>query len=131
VDRFVRVASFAQTLRAKHEAIMVGVGMACRDDPRLSVRLVPGKSHLRVVVDSTLRTPLTAAVLANGAAVGTVVAVTERASVDRCPEATHLGATVLRLPADTEGHVDLEALLAELYASGVRSVLRLLLRGDH
>ncbi len=42
-----------------------------------------------------------------------------------------VGATVLRLPADTEGHVDLEALLAELYASGVRSVLRLLLWGDH
>ena len=114
---------FAHTLRAKHEAIMVGAGTACRDDPRLTVRLVPGKNPLRVVVDSTLRTPLTAAVLANGAAVGTVLAVTERASVDRCAEATHLGATVLRLPADTEGHVDLKALLSELYTSGVRSVL--------
>lgn len=63
---------FAHTLRAKHEAIMAGAGMACRDGLRLSVRLVPGKSSLGVVVDSTLRTPLTAAVLANGAAVGTV-----------------------------------------------------------
>jgi diaminohydroxyphosphoribosylaminopyrimidine deaminase / 5-amino-6-(5-phosphoribosylamino)uracil reductase len=114
---------FAHILRAKHEAIMVGAGTACRDDPRLTVRLVPGKNPLRVVVDSTLRTPLTAAVLANGAAVGTVLAVTERASVDRCAEATHLGATVLRLPADTEGRVDLKSMLSELYTSGVRSVL--------
>lgn len=114
---------FAHILRAKQEAIMVGAGTACRDDPRLTVRLIPGKNPLRVVVDSTLRTPLTAAVLANGAAVGTVLAVTERASVYRCAEATHLGATVLRLPADTEGHVDLKALLSELYTSGVRSVL--------
>jgi len=114
---------FAHTLRAKHEAIMVGAGTACRDDPRLTVRLVPGKNPLRVIVDSTLRTPLTAAVFANGAAVGTVLAVTERASADRCAEATHLGATVVQLPADTEGRVDLKALLSELYASGVRSVL--------
>jgi diaminohydroxyphosphoribosylaminopyrimidine deaminase / 5-amino-6-(5-phosphoribosylamino)uracil reductase len=114
---------FAHTLRAKHEAIMVGAGTACRDDPRLTVRLVPGKNPLRVVVDSTLRTPLTAAVLANGAAAGTVVAVTERASADRCAEASQLGATVLRLPAEAEGRVDLKALLSELYAWGVRSVL--------
>lgn len=114
---------FAHILRAKHEAIMVGAGTACRDDPRLTVRLVAGKNPLRVVVDSTLRTPLTAEVLANGAAAGTVLAVTERASADRCAEASQLGATVLRLPADTEGRVDLEALLSELYAWGVSSVL--------
>ncbi len=113
----------AHILRAKHEAIMVGAGTACRDDPRLTVRLVPGKDPIRVVVDSTLRTPLTAAVLAHGAAAGTVLAVTERAPTDRCAEATHLGATVLRLPVETEGRVDLKALLSELYASGVRSVL--------
>jgi diaminohydroxyphosphoribosylaminopyrimidine deaminase/5-amino-6-(5-phosphoribosylamino)uracil reductase len=114
---------FTHILRAKHEAIMVGAGTACRDDPRLTVRLVPGKDPIRVVVDSTLRTPLTAAVLAHGAAAGTVLAVTERAPTDRCAEATHLGATVLRLPVETEGRVDLKALLSELYASGVRSVL--------
>jgi 5-amino-6-(5-phosphoribosylamino)uracil reductase/diaminohydroxyphosphoribosylaminopyrimidine deaminase/5-amino-6-(5-phosphoribosylamino)uracil reductase len=87
------------------------------------VRLVPGKNPLRVIVDSTLRTPLTAAVLASGAAVGTVLAVTARASVDRCTEVTRLGGIVLRLPDDTEGRVDLKALLSELYALGVRSVL--------
>ncbi len=114
---------FAHTLRAKHGAIMVGAGTACRDDPRLTVRLVPGQNPLRVVVDSTLRTPLTAAVLANGAAAGTVLAVTERASAGRCAEASQLGATVLRLPADAEGRVDLKALLAELYAWDVNSVL--------
>ena len=114
---------FAHTLRAKHEAIMVGAGTACRDDPRLTVRLVPGNNPLRVVVDSTLRTPLTAAVLTNGAAAGTLFAVTERASADRCAEASLLGATVLQLPAGTEGRVDLKALLSELYVSGVRSVL--------
>jgi diaminohydroxyphosphoribosylaminopyrimidine deaminase / 5-amino-6-(5-phosphoribosylamino)uracil reductase len=114
---------FAHTLRAKHDAIMVGAGTACNDNPRLTVRLVPGKDPLRVVVDSVLRTPLTAAVLTEEAASGTVLAVTERAPADRCAEARSLGATVLRLPTDVEGRVDLNALLSELYTWGVGSVL--------
>lgn len=114
---------FTHALRAKHDAIMVGAGTACKDDPRLTVRLVPGEDPLRVVVDSALRTPLTAAVLANGAAKGTILAVTRRAPADRCDEARSLGATVLSLPEDTEGRVDLSALLAELRAWDVGSVM--------
>ena len=114
---------FTHALRAKHDAIMVGVGTVCKDNPRLTVRLVTGEDPLRVVVDSALRTPLTAAVLANGAAKGTVLAVTRRASADRCDEARSLGATVLSLPEDTEGRVDLSALLVELRAWDVSSVM--------
>ena len=114
---------FAHRLRAEHDAVAVGAGTACKDDPRLTVRLVSGEDPLRVVVDSTLRTPLTAAVLANGAAAGTVLAVTERAPENRCEEAMSLGATVLRLPAGAGGRVDLRALLSELHSLGVRSVM--------
>jgi len=114
---------FAHQLRAEHDAVAVGAGTACKDDPRLTVRLVPGDDPLRVVVDSTLRTPLSAALLANGAAEGTVLAVTERASEERCEEALSLGATVLKVPADAAGRVNLRALLSELYSLGVRSVM--------
>ena len=114
---------FAHTLRSEHDAVMVGAGTACKDDPRLTVRHVPGKDPLRVVVDGSLRTPLTAAVLANGAAGGTVLAVTDRAPEAQREDAASLGATILRLPAREGGRVDLGALLAELYARGVRSVM--------
>ncbi len=114
---------FSHELRAQHDAIMVGVGTACQDDPRLTVRLVAGQNPLRVVVDSTLRTPPTAAVLTEGAAPGTVLAVTDRAPVARRDEVRALGATVLCLPTETGGRVDLVALLAALHDQGVGSVL--------
>jgi riboflavin-specific deaminase-like protein len=110
-------------LRAEHDAVAVGSGTACTDDPRLTVRLVPGEDPLRVIVDSTLRTPLSAAVLANEAAKGTVLAVTDRAPRRRCEEAISMGATVLQLPMDAAERVDLRALLSELHALGVRSVM--------
>ena len=114
---------FNHELRAGHDAIMVGVGTVCEDDPRLTVRLAAGHDPLRVVVDSTLRTPLTAAVLARGAAPGTVIAVTDRAPVGRRGKVRALGGTVLCLPANAGGRVDLVALLAALHERGVRSVL--------
>lgn len=114
---------FAHQLRAGHDAVMVGIETVLHDDPRLTVRLVPGRDPLRVVADSTLRTPLTAAVLSDGAAPGTILAVTDAASAARCNAARDLGATVLRMPADRDGRVDLIALLAALYDRGIRTVM--------
>jgi 5-amino-6-(5-phosphoribosylamino)uracil reductase/diaminohydroxyphosphoribosylaminopyrimidine deaminase/5-amino-6-(5-phosphoribosylamino)uracil reductase len=110
-------------LRARHAAIMVGAGTILADDPRLTVRLAQGPDPLRVVVDSSLRTPLTAAVLADGAAHGTLLAVTERAPAERQAAARALGATILPLPPDAAGRVDLHALLAALRDRGIDSVM--------
>ena len=114
---------FAHEMRAGHDAVIVGAGTVCKDDPRLTVRHVQGTSPLRVVVDSTLRMPPSAAVLADGAAAGTVLAVTDRAPAKRREKALSSGATVLILPPDLEGRVDLSALLEGLAALGVGSVM--------
>ena len=110
-------------LRAAHDVIMVGVGTVLADDPRLTVRLAPGRDPLRVVVDSALRLPLAAAVLADGAAPGTLVATTAGAPPAHEAALAALGAAVLRLPATPEGQVDLAALLAALGERGARTIM--------
>lgn len=114
---------FAHELRARHDAILVGIGTVLADDPRLTVRLVPGRDPLRIVLDSGLRIPHEAAVLRDGAARGTVVACVAGAAPDRQAALEVLGATVLALPPGAEGGVDLAALLAALGARGVRSLM--------
>ncbi|HEX6798040.1 MAG TPA: dihydrofolate reductase family protein [Ktedonobacterales bacterium] len=113
----------AHALRARHDAVMVGVGTVLADDPRLTARLVSGRNPLRVVVDSTLRIPPTAAVLAGGAAPGTLLAVTAGADPMRVHAMRALGATVLCVATDGDGRVDLPALLAALRGRGIASLL--------
>jgi len=113
----------AHRLRAAHDAIMVGIGTVLRDDPRLTVRLVPGRDPLRVVVDSTLRIPPDAAVLRDGAARGTILAATDAAPSERRAALEAMGATVLTIARDAAGGVALAPLLAALAARGVGSLM--------
>lgn len=112
----------AHGLRASHAAVMVGAGTVLADDPRLTPRLVEGPVPLRVVIDSSLRLPLTANVVTDGAA-PTLLATTDRAPMARRRCFADLGAEVLVLPATADGRVDLGALLDDLGARGLRSVL--------
>jgi 5-amino-6-(5-phosphoribosylamino)uracil reductase/diaminohydroxyphosphoribosylaminopyrimidine deaminase/5-amino-6-(5-phosphoribosylamino)uracil reductase len=114
---------FAHSLRASHDAIMVGLGTVLADDPRLTVRLVPGRHPLRVVLDSRLRIPLTAAVLRDGAATGTALACGPEADPAARAALEAMGATVLQLPQSPHGGLDLPTLLTALDAHGVDSLM--------
>ncbi len=114
---------FAHAQRAAHQAIMVGVGTVLADDPRLTVRLVPGSDPLRVIVDSQLRTPPGAAVLRDGAARGTLIACAAGADPARREALAALGAELLPLPPGPDGGLDLAALLAILAERGLASLM--------
>ncbi len=107
-------------LRAACDAVLVGVGTAIVDDPQLTVRMVPGSSPLRVVLDSTLRLPPTARVLDNGAA--TVVITTAPSSEERRAALRARAVGVHVVDAGPQG-VDLESALRTLRALGVASLL--------
>jgi 3,4-dihydroxy 2-butanone 4-phosphate synthase/GTP cyclohydrolase II len=110
----------SHALRASCDAVLVGVGTVLADDPRLTVRTVPGASPIRVVLDSSLRTPEGALVLNDDAA--TVIVTTDSSPAARRDALRRLGISVLVAPAGPAG-VDLAAALGALRREGIRSVL--------
>lgn len=110
-------------LRSSNDAILVGIGTVIADDPRLTVRLADGKDPQPIVLDSRLRFPLSASLLESYRTMPWL-ATLEDAPLDRQVELEAVGARVLRLPArESDGLVDLRALMATLYEDGVRSLM--------
>lgn len=111
----------AHRLRARHDAILVGVGTVLSDDPQLTVRLVDGRNPQPVIVDSRLRFPPTAQMLR--AERRPWILTTPTADPARQAALEAAGAAVVRLPADSSGLVSLADALAHLHGQAIRRVM--------
>ncbi len=110
----------SHALRAACDAVMVGIDTVLRDDPQLTVRMVPGSSPIRVVLDSTLRMPHEAKVLGDHAA--TVVLTTESASPSARQSLTDRHVAV-HVVGRGPGGVDVVQALRLLRDRGIESLL--------
>ncbi len=109
-------------LRAQADAVVVGSGTLLADDPHLAVRGTDGAVQpLRVVVDTRARIRPTARVL-DGAA-PTLVAVAKDADTAHLDSQDLVRLPYAPGPAGGPRGLDVTALLAELHARGIRSVL--------
>jgi diaminohydroxyphosphoribosylaminopyrimidine deaminase/5-amino-6-(5-phosphoribosylamino)uracil reductase len=100
-----------QRLRARASAILTGVGTVLADDPRLEAGLREATRHpLRVVLDTRLRTPATARVLAPP---GRALVLTASGDPARRAELERAGASIERVAAGRDG-LDLAAVLRRL-----------------
>ena len=108
--------------RARSCAVLTGIGTVIDDNPRLTVRDVPNiqtplRQPLRVVVDSALRTPIDAAILAGGGLIACA-----KTDPGRKLALEGAGVDIIALP-NAEGKVDLEKLLQALAAREINEVL--------
>ena len=109
-----------QKWRARSSAILTGVGTVLMDNPRLNVRDFDiGRQPLRVVVDSTLRMPVSAQMLHLGG--GTLV-VTGSDDTRRAQALREAGAEVLFMQT-AQRTIDLAALMQHLAAREVNELL--------
>ncbi len=113
----------AHQMRSEHDAVMVGIGTVLADDPELTVRLVKGPNPRRIILDSLLRIPLEAKVLATPLAYKTVVVTTLKAPWDTIESLEERGAAVWVMEADASGRVSLPTLWQRLGEEGIISVL--------
>ena len=112
-----------QILRSQHDAVMVGVNTVLADNPRLTVRDVPGRNPIRVVVDSKLRLPLTSQLVQTAQHTPTCVVTTAGAPRSQEEMLAAAGVRVVRVPATAEGRCDMTAVLQELASREVVSLL--------
>ncbi|MDD4859036.1 MAG: bifunctional diaminohydroxyphosphoribosylaminopyrimidine deaminase/5-amino-6-(5-phosphoribosylamino)uracil reductase RibD [Dehalococcoidales bacterium] len=112
----------AHKLRATHDAVMVGMGTVLADDPELTVRLVKGRNPARIILDSQLRIPLTAKVIA-GREAPMIVATTIKADNKKATCLRDAGVEVLTVSEDGQGRVDMMQLLKVLGQRGISSLL--------
>jgi len=116
----------AHRLRATNDAILVGINTVLADNPQLTVRLVKGRSPIRIILDSRLRMPLDAEIVRTRDVAPVIIAATTQADMEKESHLRELGIEVLETQSDISGGIDLQGLLKAL---GERNISSLLVEG--
>jgi len=111
----------SHTVRASHDAVLVGIGTVLADDPHLNVRHVRGLDPQPIILDSKLQYPLKARSLRNKKRPWIFTSARSRSRKCRLLEAE--GAQIIVVPHDRRGHVNLRAVLKHLRCSNIRTLL--------
>ncbi|GCE16180.1 bifunctional diaminohydroxyphosphoribosylaminopyrimidine deaminase/5-amino-6-(5-phosphoribosylamino)uracil reductase RibD [Tengunoibacter tsumagoiensis] len=119
-------------LRDRVDAIMVGAHTALVDDPQLTVRLPveeqglvrqPRSGPIRVVVSTNGELPSSLRLLQPDLASGTWVLVGETCMLTQQQVLSSLGVTVIPVPLNEQGKVDIEVALSTLAQRGIMHLL--------
>ena len=120
---------YVHQLRARYDAVMIGVNSVLQDDPQLSCKALRGCDPWRIVIDSQGRTPATAKLFLRSDPVESrapvLIAISYGAHEEHLKSLRHAGAEILHCPDESsaEPKVDLFRLMGQLNKRGITSVL--------
>lgn len=115
-------------LRSEVDAVMIGVGTVIADNPQLTVRDVSGRDPLRIVLDPWADVPLSSHFVQHAQDIRTFAVTSTSAQMEKTSALERAGVEILRFE-DTDGVLDLEAVLAYLSSYGPRPVSSIMCEG--
>jgi 3,4-dihydroxy 2-butanone 4-phosphate synthase/GTP cyclohydrolase II len=109
-------------IRASCDAVLIGIGTLLADDPQLTVRLVDGSNPQPIILDTRLRTPLSAKLVKRSDPASWIINEKDNRS-DRTRALKNAGASPIYCTTAKDGKIDLFALMAILYEKRINSVM--------
>lgn len=113
----------AHVRRAQYGAILVGIGTALADNPRLLAAQPDHYTPLRVLLDRHARLPQGSVLCSSARQYPVLVAVSAEAPAERTAALEACGCAVLRSPLTAGGGIDLPVLCRALARQGHHSLL--------
>lgn len=120
---------YVHSLRARYDAILIGVNSVLQDDPQLNCKSLRGCDPWRVVVDSQARTPVNAKIFLRSDPAEprppVLIAISYGAHEEHLKSLRHAGAEIIHCPDEDspETRVDLAKLMDQLHKRGITSIL--------
>lgn len=115
-------AVLTHQIRACSDAILIGIGTLLSDDPLLNVRLVEGKSPQPIILDTHLRTPLSARLVKRSDIRPWIINAEDRRS-EQSLGLQDAGSTPISCTTSPDGKIDLHALMKILTAKQINSIM--------
>lgn len=113
--------TFVQKLRHRCTGIMVGVETVIKDNPILNCRIEGGKNPVRIICDSSLRTPPNSNIIKTAKEIRTILAT---ACIDKNKQEQYLAYECEILTVKEKNHhVDLKELMVRLGEMQIDSIL--------
>ena len=108
--------------RNRYYGIMVGIGTVLRDDPLLNCRIPEGRHPVRIICDSSLRTPVYSQIVRTADKYPTIIATCCK---DEGRHSTYkdAGCKIITVPETEDRHVDLIQLMDALGGEKIDSIL--------
>ena len=109
-------------IRSASDAILIGIGTLLADDPRLTVRLAEGSSPQPIILDTRLRTPLSAKVVSQSDLSPWIINAEDNRG-GRIKALKNAGATPLPCVTGRDGRIDLHTLMTMLAKLQINSIM--------